>query len=114
MSAQNGMDKRQHPRMDKTVVLQVATPAAHLSTMTEWTLVTSKNISAGGVLFAYDRSLEEGTPLAISIHFPKKTIHCEGVVHRTSPSSNKPLVNVAARLVGFRNNDRDFIESFPG
>ena len=113
MSEPSQSDKRQHPRLDKKVVLKVAPQGEKAMAMSEWTLVTSKNISAGGVLFTYDRSLSEGTPLAISIHFPKKTIHCEGIVHRTGPSIHAPLVNVAARLVGFESGDREFIERYP-
>ena len=104
-------DKRKHPRLDKKFVLRVSPEGSEETTTTQWTLVTSKNISAGGVMFTYDKPLETGTPLAFKIYFPHKTIRCSGVVHRTHPSVLQPLVNIAAKLEGFAQADRDFIES---
>ena len=104
-------DKRKHPRLDKKFVLRVSPEGAEETTTSQWTLVTSKNISAGGVMFTYDRALEKGTPLAFKIYFPHKTIHCSGVVHRTHPSVLEPLVNIAAKLEGFGQAEREFIES---
>ena len=112
MTRSNQMDKRKHPRLDKTVVLRVAPQGGHAASVSEWTLVTSKNISAGGVLFTYDRSLNEGAALDISIHFPKKTIQCSGVVHRTSPAAHQPLVNVAAKLESLANGDLEFMKQY--
>lgn len=106
-------DKRQFPRLDKKFVLQVAPRGEEEGTASRWTLVTSKNISAGGVLFTYDRTLNTGTPLTFTIHFPEKTIRCAGVVHRTAPAGREPLVNIAARLEGFGSGDREFIERYP-
>jgi hypothetical protein len=107
-------DKREYPRSERKVVLEVAPKDGGLgSVASHWTLVTSKNISAGGVLFTFDRVLDQGTALDFSIHFPEKTIRCAGIVHRTSPAAHQPLVNVAARLEGFRRGDREFIEQYP-
>lgn len=113
MTLSGRADKREYPRLNKKVVLQVAPRGEQETASSQWTLVTTKNISAGGVMFTYNRSLNEGTPLTLSIHFPEKTIRCAGVVHRTSPSLRVPLVQVAARLEGFHNGDREFIERYP-
>ena len=113
MTPSSNLNKRQYPRLNKKVVLQVAPQGGKESVLSHWTLVTAKNISAGGVLFTYDRTLNTGTPLTFTIHFPEKTIRCEGIVHRTSPAEHQPLVNVAARLEGFHDGDREFIERYP-
>ena len=112
MTPLNSAEKRQHPRLDKKFVLCVAPQGEEQSVSTQWTFVTSKNISAGGVLFTYDRPLADGTALTFSIHFPGKTIQCSGVVRRTSPTALQPLVNVAAKLDGLASLDREFIEQY--
>ena len=105
-------DRRQHLRLDKKVVLKVVPKGEAEVIAQEWTIVTSKNISAGGVMFTYDRKLEEGTPLTFEIHFPERTIDCTGVVYRSNPSSLQPLVNVAAKLENLCRGDREFIERY--
>ena len=63
-------EKRKHQRINRKFVLKVAaegdSPVAR-----DWTLVTTKNMSAGGVMFTYDRTLREGTPLDFTIFFPR-------------------------------------------
>ncbi len=105
-------EKRKDLRLEKKFVLRVAAQGEEETISTQWTLVTSKNISAGGVLFTYDRPLDNGTSLHFKIHFPKKTIECSGIVRRTSPTGLKPLVSVAARLNGLSFLDREFIKQF--
>jgi len=112
MTPQSAAEKRIHPRLEKKIVLRVAPQGQEETVSMSWTFVTSKNISAGGVLFTYDRPLDDGTPLQFKIHFPKKTIECSGVVRRTNPSGIEPLVNVAARLDSLSSIDREFIEQY--
>ena len=113
MTPSGSAENRKHPRMNRKVVLRVAPQGEEQTISKQWTLVTSKNISAGGVLFTYDRPLDTGTALQFNIHFPKKTIQCSGTVRRTNPSALEPLVNVAARLENLDRLDREFIEQFP-
>ena len=102
-------EKRKHQRINKKFVLQVAAEGKS-SDVRDWTLVTTRNVSAGGVLFTYDRPLKEGTPLAFTIHFPDHAVKCKGQVFRTSPGEQKPFVSVAASLVGLGQRERDFLE----
>ena len=108
----SGSEKRKDRRLDKKVVLKVYQKGKPEAIPSEWTLVTSKNISAGGVLFTYDQALDKGTPLNFKIHFPERTIDCAGVVYRTHPGSLEPLVNVAAKLENLNRGDREFIERY--
>lgn len=114
MTPLSSAEKRKHVRLEKKFVLRVAARGEEETVSTQWTLVTSKNISAGGVLFTYDRPLDDGTALHFKIHFPKKTIECSGVVRRTNPTGLEPLVSVAARLDDLSRLDREFIEQFSG
>ena len=105
-------EKRKHLRLEKKFVLRVATQGEEETVSTQWTLVTSKNISAGGVLFTYNRPLNDGERLQFKIHFPKRTIECSGVVRRTIPTGLEPLVSVAAGLSDLSRVDREFIEQY--
>ena len=105
-------DKRKYRRLEKKCVLRVDPKGEAGTVAPQWTIVTSKNISAGGVLFTYDRRLQAGTPLAFRIHFPERTIDCSGVVFRTGPAPIQPLVSVAAKLEGLNGRDREFIEQY--
>ena len=102
-------EKRKYQRINKKFVLQVAAEGTS-SNAKDWTLVTSKNMSAGGVLFTYDRPLKEGTSLAFTIHFPDHTVKCKGQVSRTSPGDQKPFISIAASLEGLGQRERDFLE----
>lgn len=106
------LEKRKHRRLSQKFILKVAPQGQEAGVSSQWTIVTSKNISAGGVLFTYDRRLAPGTPLTFKIHFPEKTLDCSGVVYRTSPSALQPLVSVAAKLDGLGLSDREFIEQY--
>ena len=112
MTPQGSAEKRNHARLDKKVVLRVSAQGGEETVSKSWTFVTSKNISAGGVLFTYDKPLDKGTPLQFKIHFPKKTIECSGKVRRTIPTGLKPLVGVAAMLDSLSFSDREFIEQY--
>ena len=101
-------EKRKHQRIDRKFVLRVASEGES-SVAEDGTLVTSRNMSAGGVLFTYDRQLKEGTSLDFTIYFPDHAVHCKGQVHRTVSCEPAPLVSVAASLEGLDQSDLDFI-----
>ena len=101
-------EKRKHQRIDKKFVLRVDAEGAS-SVAKGWTLVTSQNLSAGGVLFTYDRVLKKGTPLNFTIFFPDHSVKCKGEVHRSVAAAQEPLVDVAASIEGLPQKDLDFI-----
>ena len=101
-------EKRKHDRIDKKILLRVS--LQEKDGAPEWTIVTSKNISASGVLFGYNRRLERGTPLYLRIHLPDHAIDCTATVRRTSPGALEPLTDVAVTLKGLEKNDRELIQ----
>ena len=101
-------EKRKHDRMDKKMLLRVS--MQEKDGAPEWTIATSKNISASGVLFGYNRRLERGTPLYLRIHFPDHAIDCTATVRRTSPGVLEPLTDVAVSLKGLEKKDKAIIE----
>ena len=102
-------EKRKHTRMEKQILLKVATMDSRLAP--QWTVVTSKNISAGGVLFGYNRRLDSGTPLFLKIHVSGRTIDCNGTVRRAEPGLFVPLATLAVSLRGLEKSERMLIET---
>ena len=103
-------DKRKHERIDKKILLRVS--LQEKDGAPEWTIVTSKNVSASGILFGYNQRLKQGTPLYLRIHFPDHSIDCTATVRRTSPGIYEPLNDVAVSLKGLEKNERELIESY--
>ena len=104
-------EKRKHTRTDRTILVRVA-PQQDSGAAPQWTIVSSKNLSAGGLLFGFDRQLERGTPLYVRIHFPDRSIDCNAMVQRSSPGVMGPLTNVAISLKGLEKGEREFIRRF--
>ena len=105
-------EKRKFKRISRKFVLQVAANG-YSADSKDWTLVTSQNLGAGGVLFTFDRALEKGTPLAFTIHFPDDVVNCRGRVLRSSPAGKKPFVHIAATLEGLSEREVEFLENSP-
>ena len=103
-------DKRKHERIDKKILLRVS--LQEKDGAPEWTIVTTKNISASGILFGYNQRLDRGTPLYLRIHFPDQSIDCTAMVRRTSPGVYEPLNDVAVSLKGLEKNEQDLIERY--
>ena len=108
--AQAVEEKRKHVRIEKKVLLRIA--SQQNGTAPQWTLVSTKNISAGGLVFGYDRELERGTPLYVRIHFPSRAIDCNATVRRSSSGIIEPLNDVAVSLKGLDKGEKDFIRRF--
>ena len=103
-------DKRKHERIDKKILLRVS--LKEKDGAPEWTIVTSKNISASGILFGYNQRLDQGTPLYLRIHFPDQSIDCTATVRRTSPGTYAPLSDVAVSLKGLEKGEQELIERY--
>ena len=101
-------EKRKHDRMDKKVLLRVS--MQEKDGAPEWTIVTSKNISANGVLFGYNKRLERGTPLYLRIHFPDHSLDCTATVRRSTPGIVEPLTDVAVSLKRLEKKEQHLIE----
>jgi hypothetical protein len=103
-------EKRKHPRIDKKILLKICQRWNEV--VPDWTMVTSKNISAGGVLFGCGSSMKRGTPLYLTMYFPGHTIHCTGIVERSFPGTHTPLSNVAVSFRGLEKEDVELIDAY--
>jgi hypothetical protein len=103
-------EKRKHPRIDKKILLKIA--QRWNEQVPDWTMVTSKNISAGGVLFGCGAAMRRGESLYLTMYFPGHTIHCTGVVQRTAPGPHAPLQNIAVSFRGLEKEDLELIDAY--
>jgi hypothetical protein len=108
MSNQQALaERRKQKRIDKKIVLRVASPEG---AATQWTVVTTRNISTSGILFVYDRALAEGTPIFVKMHISGRIVDCKGVVQRASRGRLEPLMDVAASIEGLDESEKRLIE----
>ncbi len=105
------MDKRKHERIEKKILVRVSIQEND-GGAPQWTIVTSKNISTGGLLFGFNKKLEKGTPLYLRIHFPDQSIDCTATVRRTTPGVYEPLNDVAVSLKGLEKGEQQLIERY--
>jgi len=80
-----------------------------------WDIVTTSNLSAGGMLFNYDKNLPIGTKIELRIIFPmaEGTINCIGKVLRanvTSKDAQYSICKIAAIFEKIRKDNQQLIE----
>ncbi len=107
MRKKNPVNRRRYPRTREKFIVRVTLLEEPSE---EWTLVTTYDLSAGGIRFGYDRKLPDGTELLFKIYFPDRVISCSGTVKRVNKRSLKgPLQYVAARLEGLSLEEKDLL-----
>ena len=103
-------EKRKHVRIDKKILLKIS--QRWNESIPEWTMVTSKNIGAGGALFGCGGELRRGMPLYLTMYFPGHSVHCTAIVLRTSPGNHTSLQNVAVSFRGLEQEDIELIDAY--
>ena len=103
-------DKRAHRRVARQFVMRVR--ADLKSIVPVWSLVTTHNLSAGGVLFTTDQPAHLHEPVIVKIHFLDRIIECRARVARLTPGYQKPLLQIAAEFEDMPAKDREFIAHF--
>ncbi len=83
---------------------------SNLDEMLGWNLVVSRNLSAGGILFNFDREIPMDTPVELKIQFPllRDPIFCKGKVVRVQRSELPSIYSIAAL---FTHIDTPFVET---
>jgi hypothetical protein len=102
-------DNRKDKRIQRRFILRVA---VFFQKPLVWSYVTIRNLSAGGILFAYDRSVAVGSLLVFRIDFPDRVIECMGKVVRVERGPQGVFSNVAANFQGMDQTEKDYITGF--
>ena len=106
-SASKTPNRRAHPRTREKFIVRVALME---NPSDDWTLVTTYDLSSGGIRFSYDRQLTDGTTLLFKTYFSERVVSCSGIVKRVNKRAKKPLQYIAARLEGLNVEEKYFIE----
>lgn len=107
-------EDRQHKRIRKRFVLRFKIKPANdrEEVHNGWNMVTSKDLSAGGILFNYDKEIEVGTLIDIKLNFPMSEvpITCTGEIIRNNNVPSTPLVRVAAIFLDIDDNMKELVK----
>ena len=102
-------EKRRAPRVYRRFILRAASFGEEPK---RWSFVTIHNLSSTGILFTYEKDVQEGMILFFKIDFPDRIIQCMGRVVRVAGIREGVFHDVAARLEGIHAEDQAYIEAF--
>ena len=76
-----------------------------------WVMVTLENLSAGGILFNYDKKIKVGTIVSLSITFPllATPINCLGKIIRIEELAYSPVFHIAAIFIKIDKREKETI-----
>ncbi len=110
-------ERRKHKRIKRSFLtwlrlIKVVLEQRHLS---KWNMVTTHDLSAGGMLFNYDDNIKAGTQVNFRIIFPfsEHAIRCIGKIIRSKNPSEDPSSNiflVAAEFEKIKQKDKELIK----
>jgi hypothetical protein len=106
-------ERRQYKRIKKNFVtrFQLKGERPRKQKTENWEMVITQNLSAGGVLFNYDKEIQAGSKIDLLVNFPqaKHPINCTGQVIRIDRNTNISLLKVAASFVDIDEEDKHAI-----
>ena len=111
-------EKRAYRRIEKSFLTRLKIMPSKLNKLKEafWDLITTKNLSAGGLLFNYYKEVPIGAELELRIVFPlaDRPIECVGKVVRSQKiidNGVKSAYRIAACFEDINEQDQRSIES---
>ena len=111
-------EKRAYRRIDKSFLTRLKIMPSKLNRLKEafWDLITTKNLSAGGLLFNYYKQVPVGAKIELRIVFPlaDRPIECIGKVVRSQKiidNGVKSAYRIAACFEDINEKDQRSIES---
>ncbi|MCP5005964.1 MAG: PilZ domain-containing protein [Planctomycetes bacterium] len=110
---QNILDKREYKRLEKQIMVQfrVKQHKGQETSALYWEMVSVKNVSAGGLLFYYNRNLgfDSILDLKIDISHTAPTINCAGRVVRIEETHSHAPLRIAASFTGLGLEEKNLI-----
>ena len=103
-------DKRSSKRISRTFVMRVAVNDG--SSWPKWSMVSTRDFSAGGAFFIMDQPVKPGQALLCKIHFGEREIECKATVIRLTPTFQKPLSEAAVSFDWTNEQDRQYVDEF--
>ena len=93
----SGVEKRRHKRIKQQFMVKFREKTSD-NEDSGWDMVTTRNLSAGGVLLNHNKGLKQGSLLEMQVNFPlsEDPINCVGKVLRFKDVPLSPIVEMAA------------------
>ena len=111
-------EKRRYRRIDKSFLTRLKIMPSKLNKLKEafWDLITTKNLSAGGLLFNYYKEMPVGAKIELRIVFllADRPIECIGKVIRSQKiidNGVKSAYRIAAEFEDINDQDKRSINS---
>jgi hypothetical protein len=109
----NVLERRKYKRKEKPFVVRFRTIPLVAKNMvsTDWDMVPVKNLSAGGMLFNYNKSLELDSLLDFTIDIPKytPTINCVGKIIRIEELQFNSRFRTGIEFIGIGKQEKELI-----
>jgi c-di-GMP-binding flagellar brake protein YcgR len=113
MAINTAQERRQYKRIRKNFVARfcIRNDKSNNGIQENWGMVTTHNLSAGGVLFNYDKDIPEGSIIDMLINFPqiKNPVNCTAKVLRIDKTSPSSLLRIAANFIEISHEDQQQI-----
>jgi hypothetical protein len=110
-------NRRRYKRITKTLMswLNLSNGNGNPFQSKGWDMVTVRDVGAGGILFNYDKPIEEGTKISLKISFPFKPapIVCEGRIVRNERIESikyASIYRIAAEFNKIADSDKQLID----
>ena len=94
-----GSEKRRYKRIKQQFIVKMREKCDYGENLSDpgWSMITTKNLGAGGVLLNHNRKPEIGSLMEFRINFPRiaKPINCIGKVNRIEEDPHSPIIRFA-------------------
>ncbi len=111
----NDLERREHKRIEKPYMVRFRTIplAAKKMVSTDWDVAVVKNLSAGGMLFDYNKNPELDLLLHFKIDISKctPTINCVGEVTRIEQLKPTSVFTIAIKFTGISEQEKEMINT---
>ncbi len=108
-----GKERRKYKRMEKPVKVRFRTIplVAEKMVSTDWDMVPVKNLSAGGMLFDYNKNLELDSLLEFEISISKSTspVNCVGKIIRIEELQPASKFRIEIEFVDIGEQEKELI-----
>ncbi len=109
----NDLERRKYKRIEKPYMVRFRTIplVAKKMVSTDWDEVAVKNLSAGGMLFDYNKNLELDSllDLKIDVSIVTPTINCVGKIIRIAESIPHSIFGIATEFTGIEEQEKEMI-----
>ena len=111
----NGQERRKYRRIEKPYITRFRIKPDKIQKIvpTNWDLIGVKNLSAGGILFAYPENLgiDSSLDLKIGISQSTLTINCVGKIIRIDRPQPHSMFRIATEFTEIEDQEKEMIST---